>query len=160
VEWSGTPPFLQPSLSSGCHGHTPSLDLAAAAATATPRISTGTTADRTAEVNLLLQISRGPVSPARLQVQLKYNRHAGSKLKAGTCQLTGEANWVVRPGPLLPKKRRFLASPIPMLEMPRSFSFEVASDCPSFRRLLQGLYGHLRLVAVLRVISPQVPGFR
>ena len=81
---------------------------------------------------------RGPVSLARIHVQLQYNRHAGSKLKAGTCRLAGEANWVVRPGALLPKKRRFLASPVPMFEMPRSFSFGVASDYPSSRRLLQG----------------------
>jgi hypothetical protein len=37
------------------HGQIRSLDLAAAAATAALRISTGTTAARTAEVNLLLQ---------------------------------------------------------------------------------------------------------
>jgi hypothetical protein len=55
VEWPGTRPFLQPSLYSGCHGQTPSLHLAAATATATPRISTGTTAARTAEVDLPLQ---------------------------------------------------------------------------------------------------------
>jgi len=66
---------------------------------------------------------RSPVSPAQLQIQLKCNRHAGSKPKAGPSKLAGEANWVVRPGPLLPKKRPFLASPIPLLEMPRSFSF-------------------------------------
>jgi hypothetical protein len=68
---------------------------------------------------------RGPFSPARLQIQLKYNRPPGSKLKAGTCRLAGEANWAVRPGALLPKKRGFLASPVPMLEVPRSFSFGI-----------------------------------
>jgi hypothetical protein len=53
---------------------------------------------------------------------LKYNRHPGSKLKAGARRLAGEANRAVRPGPLLPKKKRLLGSPIPMVKMPRSFS--------------------------------------
>jgi len=75
-------------------------------------------------------------------IAMKYYRHAGSKLKAGPSRLAGEANWVVRPGPLLPKKRRFLASPIPMLEMPRSFSFGEGQIIPLSEDFCKCLYGH------------------